>query len=197
MLRPKKLLFYTPGIYGLALLLPLLMLQFYWYTISRKQFTTEVIWYDPNDTTYFKRTIPIRNYSQVHVNGNNISSKAQLDLIKSTVYLLATKVDTVHGVHVHFADTAKYESFVEVLNAVNSNDSIIDYRAYQNHFWIFNRTGLSYRESRMTFGCGTYQMMLLRPKQSHAAFPFQYYFDKRLWPVVTVLVLLGFIAWRK
>jgi hypothetical protein len=197
-MRPKKLLFYTPGIYSLALLLPALMLQFYWYTISRKQFTTEVIWYDPNDTTYFKRTIPTRNYAQVRVNGNNISSKAQLDSIKRAVYLLASKVDTTNGVHVHFADTARYESFVEILNAVNSSDSSIDYRAYQNDFWIFNRTGILYRESRMKFyGCGTYQMMLRPPKQSRADFVFEYYFDKRLLPVATILILSGFLAWRK
>jgi hypothetical protein len=155
---PRKLNFYTPGLYSLALLLPLCMLQFYWFTISRKQFTIEVRWYDPSDTSYFAQKIPVRNYTFVNITRDDIANKARIDSIKKAVLELSSCADTTSGVRVHFSDTARYESFVDVLNIVNSDDRLFPYQVYQNDFWIFY--GSKDVDNPKQFICGTHSLDL-------------------------------------
>jgi hypothetical protein len=105
--------------------------------------------------------------------------------------------DTTSGVRVHFADTSKYESFIEVLDFCSQQDALI-YAPYENNFWIFNRFKNEEEKNYRPFGsCIPLSDRYIVEENDNAAWSYADVLDKKLWPLAVLFALLVGVSFRK
>jgi hypothetical protein len=196
-MRPKKLIFYAPGLISLAILLPLMMHQFNDRGYFKKYYVLESTWLNPKDTALQKwYKLPERKWLQVNLIGNKAMDHSQLKGLRTVVHTMMTTYDTINGVHIRLTDTAKYESLVEIFDIAQLYDRIA-YCCHKNDFWFFINDRYRGPEPDYHFSCGTPFVVSHLP--SHASmfdFPLQYTFSKGLWLMWVILGLLGLSAVR-
>ncbi|MBT1704935.1 hypothetical protein [Chryseosolibacter indicus] len=66
-----------------------------------------------------------------------MTDKVKIEYARVLLHEMTTLFDTTRGVHIIFADTAKYESFIDILDYYNQQEGLA-YRPHENNFWIFN-----------------------------------------------------------
>jgi hypothetical protein len=197
-MRPKKLIFYTPGFISLMILFPLLMHLLIESGGFKNYKIIESKWIDPRDTLaqqWPTAALAKRNWSRVDLTGDYRIDQSRIEQVIDAVNNMIRKHDTINGVLVHFTDRAKYQSLVELIN-IADRYMITGYSGIENDYCLFLR-GRFEEPRREYFFCGDPSYHLPLPSQASIFdFPLQYTFNKRLWPVWVMLGLLGLLAVR-
>jgi hypothetical protein len=138
-IKMKKIKVYIPGILSLLLLFPLIMYQLLARGYLNKNYVLEVTWYSPEISDANGQKFPVeRNYTTINLTGNARNDKITVAYAKLLITEMLTEFDTTKGLHLHFADTAKYESFIEVLDFCDQQQTL-SYAPNNSDFWIFNK----------------------------------------------------------
>lgn len=147
---------YVPGLISLVLLLPLTLFQLDQYGAFERAHVLEVNWYSPEHRRPYDLPFPpARQYQVFTLNGNEKDDKLKLAFVQLTVRKMLAMYDTVNGIRIHFTDTARYESFVRVLDICMRENALI-YTPYKNDVWILNQIRNEEERKRISYWtCGT------------------------------------------
>jgi hypothetical protein len=193
----RKLKLYAPGLFSLLLLFPLLLHQLLLWSIFDKEYMLEVTWHHPVFASDGQQEVPPpRDYAVFNITGNAAKDNIKIEYAKILIYELLVSFDTIKGVHFQFADTAKYHSFIEVLDYCGGQLRA-PYAVYENDFWVFMpppRTGAVRQHSGFS-SCMNFTPVNVPNEESNL----NVLFDKQFWPITLLFLLLtlvSFIRWR-
>lgn len=191
---------YVPGLISLVLFFPLAMFQLYRYGAFEKSYVSEVNWYSPELTRpHDLQFPPVRDYQVLTLNGNKKDDNTKRNFAQIAIREMLAMNDTVNGLRVHFTDTARYESFVRVLD-ICMQEGALTYAPYKNDVWIFNRIRNLEESKRISYWiCGTLSLKSNVPfsRCDTLSLPFRYDYDTRFWPILLMLVVLTGLSFRK
>jgi hypothetical protein len=188
----KKMKIYVPGLLSLLLLFPLLLYKLSHSGIFDKEYVMEVTWYSPAIKNAYMQTFPpSKDYIDIHLTGNALTDKVKIEYAKVLVDEMITLFDTTRGVHLIFADTAKYESFIDILDFCSQQDGLA-YAPHESNFWIFNR--FKNEEQKKNMWVGGYCIVMTPLEHPEAkdnfAWALGYGMDNRFWPIGLLFMLL-------
>jgi hypothetical protein len=194
----KKPKFYVPGLLSLCVLFPLLMYKLSQWGIFHKDYVLEVMWYNPIATPYSHVSpLPSRNYTLINLTGEAADDNIKIQYAKLLVKEMVHQFDTTRGVRIHFADTAKYESFIEVLDFCSQQDAL-GYAPHENDFWIFNRfKGEEEKNLGWLGSCIVYTPINTGEEKNEMAWAYAYTFDKKFWPLAVLFITLSVLSFRR
>jgi hypothetical protein len=146
---------------SLLVLLPLTLYQLSERLMPTKERILEVTWYDPDAKDDHRMQSPQRrSYTPINLTGNEADDSTKIHFARHHVLSMIATYDTLTGVHIHFHDKSKYESFIRILEVCDGKDTL-RYSAYENDFWIFNAVpNKQPEEFKFPFVCGTSYMRL-------------------------------------
>jgi hypothetical protein len=180
----KKLRMYVPGLLSLCLLFPLLLHKLTQWGVFQKDYILEVAWYSPTAVTSIFP--PPRDYTVINLTGDAPDDHIKIQYAKIIVNEMVTQFDTTRGVRVHFADSSKYHSFIEVLAFCNQQD-VLGYAPYENDLWIFNLFESEEQRKHMPiWSC----LPLTLPDVD-------YTIQQELWPLIFLFILLSGLSLRQ
>ena len=162
----------------------------------------DVSWYSPQsdwpfELEYNLKFAPARHYQLIIITGNRKEDETKLDYAQLAIREIVALGDTVNGVRVHFNDTARYESFVRVLN-ICLEEGMVPYVPYKKDIWIFNRIGSVDEGKRPQYSfCGMHGPRTHARSEGLLPFPLHYNYDKRLWPIFLTLTILAALSLRR
>jgi hypothetical protein len=194
----KKVKIYVPGLLSLLFLFPLLMHKLSNSRIFDKEHVMEVTWHNPEiENRYARKFPPSKDYIDINLTGDTLTDKVKIEYAKVLLDEMVTLFDTTRGVHFVFTDTAKYESFVEILNFCSQQDALA-YAPHGSDFWIFNRFKSQEQKEYMRFGHCTFRDPLNVPEVKHNfAWAIAYGVDYRFWPVGLLFILLIIVNFKR
>jgi hypothetical protein len=194
----KKVKVYVPGLLSLLLLLPLLVYQLSRWGIFDKEYVMEVTWYSPVlDSRYSQELLPSKEYVHINFTGNPLTDKTKIEYVKILIDEMVSSFDTTRGVHIVFTDTAKYESFIEILNFCNNQDGLA-YAPHESDFWIFNRIKSEEHREILWRGSCIVMTSLNEPEdQRNFAWALSYSVNKRYWPIGLLFILLAISSLKR
>jgi hypothetical protein len=190
----KQRRFYVPGLISLFLFFPLALFQLKQYGAFEKSYALEVNWYSPELVDL--QFPPARQFQVISLNGNKRDDDIKLNFAQIAIQEMLAMNDTVNGVRVHFTDTARYESFIRVLDICLQEDGL-SYAPYKNDVWIFNQNPITVLDGCIAFShpfCGTFAGSI---ENGRVPFPFRYHYDTRFWPILLMLVALCTLSFTK
>ncbi len=138
--KPKLLNFPT-GIISLVAL-PIMCL---WYLkehkVFQKQSCLTIWWWNSGVSQYNKELLPNkdhpnREYTEIHLKGNDKEDKIKLDFAQLEIRDLKQTHSLKKGVHVYFDDTAKYWTFVRIFN-ICAIEKMNYFVPHKNNVWIY------------------------------------------------------------
>jgi hypothetical protein len=133
--RPR---FYVAGFISLLLLFPLCMVQLKQYHAAQKAYVLEVVWYDPDHPGVFgPKAPPARDYQVIDIAGHKEHDRLKLNYAQLAIREMLHRHDTLTGIKIHFADTARYGSFIHALDICHQENAQT-FVAFENDLWIFN-----------------------------------------------------------
>lgn len=59
---------------------------------------------------------PSRDYIGIHLTGDPVNDSVKLDFARTRVREILQQMDTIHGVHFHFGDSARYGTLIRVMD---------------------------------------------------------------------------------
>ena len=59
---------------------------------------------------------PPRNYAHISLTGNEITDAIKLDMARTGMRRILMEMDTIHGIHFHFGDSARYKTLIRVMD---------------------------------------------------------------------------------
>lgn len=188
---------YVPGLLSLLLLVPLLLYKLSHWGIFDKEYVMEVTWHSPAiENLYVQKFPPSKDYVDINLTGNALTDKVKIDYVKVLLDEMVTLFDTTRGVHIIFADTAKYESFIEILNFCDQQDGLA-YAPYESNFWIFNRFKNEEQKKNMWLGSCIVMTPLEDPEAKHNfAWALAYGVDNRFLPIGLLFILLVIVNFK-
>jgi hypothetical protein len=193
----KKSKIYVPGLLSLFLLFPLLMSKLSQWGIFHKDYVLEVTWYNPVATPYTQVfPLPSKNYTVVTLTGDASEDHIKIQYAKLLLKEMVHQFDTTRGVRIHFSDTAKYESFIKILDFCSQQDAL-GYAPHENDFWIFNRFKNEEEKKRRWFGsCIVFTPINTDEEKDEMAWVNAYTFEKKFWPLAVLFITLSVLSFR-
>jgi hypothetical protein len=186
----KKMRIYVPGLLSLLLLFPLLLYKLSHWGIFDREHAMEVTWYSPAiDNLYIQKFPPSKNYIDINLTGN-ATDEVKIEYAKVLLVKMVSLLDTTMRVHIIFADTAKYESLIEILNFCSQHDNLA-YALYESNFWIFTRFENEEQKENMWSGSCTDMRPLEDPEAKHN------FAWARFWPIGLLFILLVVFNFRR
>lgn len=140
-MRCSRKLLYLPGMICLLGLYPVLIHQLERWKVFENYHTMMITWYstDPHlRDLYDQQSIPMIKYQMVNLTGDEESDNIKIKCARGFIREMALLADTTKLVRIHFEDTSKYDSFVQILE-VCRKEKMLKYALYQNDCWIFYR----------------------------------------------------------
>ena len=136
----KRKIYYVPGMISLVLLLPLLYKWCQKEQASRELRALEVTVTNPKELLtkpiYGLTTFPpARDYLTLELTGNTVTDKIKLDYAQIRIHELETSADQIHGINIHFADSAKYRSVVKALDILLNKSNTIRCLWWKKDIW--------------------------------------------------------------
>jgi hypothetical protein len=193
----KKMKIYVPGLLSLLLLFPLVLYKLSHRGIFDKEHVIDVAWYSPAIEDPYVQKFPLsKDYININLTGNALTDRVKIEYVKVLVHEMLTLFDTTRGVHIIFADTAKYESFIDILDYCNQQGGLA-YAPYESNFWIFNR--FKNEEQKKTMWVGSCMVMspLKYPEEkNNLAWAFAYGMDNKFWPIGLLFILLVILNFK-
>jgi hypothetical protein len=148
-------------------------------------------------TIIFELLYHSRKTRKIKKSVNRKEDETKLDYAQLAIREIVALGDTVNGVRVHFNDTARYESFVRVLN-ICLEEGMVPYVPYKKDIWIFNRIGSVDEGKRPQYSfCGMHGPRTHARSEGLLPFPLHYNYDKRLWPIFLTLTILAALSLRR
>lgn len=141
-IKAEKLIFYKhtiyrPGLISLCIFFPISMLMLDKNKAFKKQYILEVCWYDPHHNIPCNLLLPpARDYLTINLTGSQENDKLKLDFAELIIKENLDDGNIMKGVRLHFADKAKYGSFVRALEICNK-ETRLKFVPYKSNIWIF------------------------------------------------------------
>jgi hypothetical protein len=194
---------YAPGLLSLLLLFPLFLYLLAEWHIFDKQYMMEVSWYEPkimnNCLPPYPAFPPPKKYALVNLTGEASHDSIALQSAKGFIQQIAARFDTIHGVRIHFTDTAKYESLVHMLDFCYQQDALTCV-PYENDLWIFNRIANEEQKEMSNFWRGSCIVMTypdIESEKQNFAWAYANVLDKKFWPLGAIFTLLIVLSFRR
>ena len=116
------------------LFIPILGLIYLYATGPFKEYRMiSISWYDPR----YWGPIPHRNYKKFVMADNSQENKELLLAIKRKALKILKQNDTLNGIHIEFAKSAKYEYLIRSIDIINEGCGI--WAGEKNNIWMLNR----------------------------------------------------------
>ncbi|GAL85813.1 hypothetical protein MYP_3042 [Sporocytophaga myxococcoides] len=148
-MKPRKIILYKPGIISL-ILLPIICIGYAYFKGVFIEYRTIPLTYHSAKDPFLK--FPERIYEKIIIDNRSEVDK-ELETINKKIDQICKLNDTINGIQIHFAETAKYESFIKSLNVIlrGKYKWFVD----KDNIWIFRYPEVEDSTEAFYFICGT------------------------------------------
>ena len=136
----RKRIGYVPGAISLLALCPLMMFQLHRWNAFEKHYVLEVMWPNPDGglhDKYYQQPVAATNYRTITFTGHRDADSLKIAYAKNSIHAITTQTVTPRLIRFHFTGSAKYESFVQIIDLCDKEQVL--YVLYPNDCWVFNR----------------------------------------------------------
>lgn len=67
---------------------------------------------------FFPDGCPPRNYAHISLTGNEVTDEVKLDMARAGMRRILMEMDTIHGIHFHFGDSARYKTLIGLMDVL-------------------------------------------------------------------------------
>jgi len=78
---------------------------------------------------------PARDYLTLELTGHAITDKIKLDYVQVRLHEIEANADHIHGINIHFTDSAKYSSLVKAVDILLNKTNTIRWLWWKKDIW--------------------------------------------------------------
>jgi hypothetical protein len=196
-------IYYIPGLISLLILFPLLYEALQKEKARHDYRVLEVFMFDPaelfnnrlNQQFYYAYP-PLRDYLTLELTGDAIMDKVKLDYAQLRIREIENTGESIDGLNIHFADSAKYGSFVRAFDLLKRENATL-YLAAKRDIWFWAAPKPRISDARAAYfgGCVCYDQVIVDPGTASQLEDLFYRF-KPYWPISILFIALVLCAVR-
>lgn len=156
---PRKF-YYLPGIISLAGIPFLFYFFLYSYEKESAQTVLPLFFWSPtfypkSAELHPKPQLPLRNYTDIELTGENSTDKVKLDYAQVRLREMMSRQDSLSGIHFSFGDRSQYWTFVKAVNMCYA-EGVKSFVPYENHLWaVYTPQEPVSEQTSEYWACGT------------------------------------------